>query len=400
MKTLNIAFHKSLLLLFFGIFLSAGIQAQGIEFFKGTWDDALELAKSEGKVIFVDAYASWCGPCKKMAKTTFVDEQVGTYYNNTFINMKLDMEKGEGLKFKSKYPVTAYPTLFWIDGSGKVVHKSIGGQLVDGLIKMGQMVANKANPVEDYVEAYEEGNRDPEFILEYVKSLNKSGQSSLKVANEYLNTQDDLSTPFNLQFILESFYEVDSRIFELFESDYAKISKLTTEKDLKQKIKRACDNTVKKGVEFEMEEFVDLAVNKMQKYYGDDADQFEQTAKMRYYKSVGNSKSFLKYADQKVKKAGKNNAAVLNEAAKDVFTAFPNDEKALNKAESYAAKSSAYGGLAEYYLLHAQILHKIGNSTEALAVAEQSLEIAKSNGNPTRAMKEALKMLINQIKQG
>ncbi len=48
--------------LFFAICLN-GINAQGIEFFKGTWEEALAEAKKQDKILFVDAYAKWCGPC-------------------------------------------------------------------------------------------------------------------------------------------------------------------------------------------------------------------------------------------------------------------------------------------------------------------------------------------------
>jgi uncharacterized protein YyaL (SSP411 family) len=55
-------------------------------------------AKKENKLIFVDAYASWCGPCKLMVKNIFPLKTVGDYYNSHFINAKIDMEKGEGIE--------------------------------------------------------------------------------------------------------------------------------------------------------------------------------------------------------------------------------------------------------------------------------------------------------------
>ena len=121
-KIFRKTFLSALAILFLG---AVQLTAQGIEFFHGTWDEALAKAKEERKPIFVDAYAVWCGPCKRMAKQVFTDKKVGDFYNASFVNMKLDMEKGEGLKFRKKYPVSAFPTLYYIDAGGEVLHLSL-----------------------------------------------------------------------------------------------------------------------------------------------------------------------------------------------------------------------------------------------------------------------------------
>ena len=61
------------------------IQAGGIDFFHGSWEEALEQAKSQDKLIFVDAYTTWCGPCKKMARNVFTDASVGEFYNKKIV---------------------------------------------------------------------------------------------------------------------------------------------------------------------------------------------------------------------------------------------------------------------------------------------------------------------------
>ena len=104
--------------------------AEGIEFFHGTWEEALEKSKTQDKPIFVDAYTTWCGPCKRMAKTVFTQEAVGAFYNDNFICMKIDMEKPEGRKFQQKYPVSAYPTLYYIDGNGETIFHTKGASLI------------------------------------------------------------------------------------------------------------------------------------------------------------------------------------------------------------------------------------------------------------------------------
>ena len=110
----------------------AGIQFKNISF-----EQALKEAKASNKLIFMDAYAEWCGPCKYMTANVFTEQEVGAFYNKNFINLKVDMEKGEGPALAAKYQVRAYPTLFFIDGDGKVVKKVLGAQTTQKMIQIG-----------------------------------------------------------------------------------------------------------------------------------------------------------------------------------------------------------------------------------------------------------------------
>lgn len=107
---------------------------EGIQFMDISFADALKKAKKEKKLIFVDAYAVWCGPCKWMEANTFRDKEVGEAFNKNFINLKIDMEKGEGPELARKYNVRAYPTLFLIDGEGNVVKRILGAKKKDQLL--------------------------------------------------------------------------------------------------------------------------------------------------------------------------------------------------------------------------------------------------------------------------
>lgn len=71
---------------------------QGIVFETGNWESILKKAKKEKKLIYLDAYTSWCGPCKMMKKSIFPDAQVGKYFNENFVNAQIDMEKGVLMK--------------------------------------------------------------------------------------------------------------------------------------------------------------------------------------------------------------------------------------------------------------------------------------------------------------
>lgn len=97
-----------------------------INFLDRSFSQALTSAKGQHKVVFVDAYAVWCVPCKDLKLKTFKNSQVASYFNNNFINISIDVEKGEGEKFAELFDVSSYPTLLFIDENGNLIKKAEG----------------------------------------------------------------------------------------------------------------------------------------------------------------------------------------------------------------------------------------------------------------------------------
>lgn len=115
----------------------------GVKFFKGSWKEAKAEAKEKGKPIFVDAYTTWCGPCKMMNRRVFPRKSVGNFYNDKFINFKFDMESKTGRQFKRNHSVKGYPTLLYFDKAGNILHRKMGFLGPKRLIKHGKKALNK-----------------------------------------------------------------------------------------------------------------------------------------------------------------------------------------------------------------------------------------------------------------
>ena len=369
--------------------------SQGIEFFKGTWEEALAASKREGKPIFVDAYAEWCGPCKRMAAQTFPDPKVGAFFNTNFVCLKVDMEKRENATFVSKFPVSAYPTLLFIDENGALVMKQTGAQGVEGLLELGKKALGKADKTEELAQRYEEGERDSLFLLQYVKALNRSGKSSLKIVNDYLATQADFGTPFNLSFIFEGATEADSRVFDLLlKNKEALIAQYGLDK-FHAKVDRACRATVNKAIEFKDEQLLAEAKSKNKAGNPAASSDFSREADLKYSAATQNAKQYLKAIKARQKSLG-TSAARLSEISAEMLQTFPTDTKVLKQAEKWAAKAAKTGGLPEYYLNWAEILKRMGEKEKAIKAAQDG---KKAIGENDKGVGPKLDLFLHSLEQ-
>jgi Thiol:disulfide interchange protein len=111
---------------------------QEISFSSADYRHVLAAAKASRKKIFVDAYATWCAPCKELQKVTFKDAQAANYFNKNFINFSIDVEKGEGIELAKKWRISGLPTLLILEYNGNVIDSHVGYVDGNGLVEFAK----------------------------------------------------------------------------------------------------------------------------------------------------------------------------------------------------------------------------------------------------------------------
>lgn len=157
-------------LLLLSINISAQTEANyGIQFYHGTWKEGTEKAKAENKLIFVDFYTQWCGPCLNMAESVFTLPFIGDFYNTKFVNMKIDAENGEGVELAKRYGVNSYPTYVFVDpASGEVIHRSKSRQSAEQFLATGKSALEPELRSGYLTEEFAKGRDDREFLKNYI----------------------------------------------------------------------------------------------------------------------------------------------------------------------------------------------------------------------------------------
>lgn len=201
--------------------------ANGIKFFKGTFSEALVKAKQENKILFVDFYAVWCVPCKKMAKTVFTQEEVGKYFNEHFISLQLDAEKGENVDIAKNYKVAAYPTVAFIAPDGKALSVNTGAMDKDELMEAAKIAAGESVSFEELYNKYKADNND----------LDVQQQLLLK-APSFLQAQEGMDADkwvTRLQKLYKNYVAAKAPLKLINENDYRIILTLEGDEDKEHK---------------------------------------------------------------------------------------------------------------------------------------------------------------------
>lgn len=179
--------------------VSLSAMAQGINFEHLTLDEAIKKAKAENKLVFIDGYAVWCGPCKKMAATVFQEAEVGQYFDKQMIALKVDVERGEGPAIKRKYGISSLPGYVFIDGDGLVVYRFgayMRKELFMQQVKLAVSYASDQNSVGRMAERYEANKNDEQFLRTYLDKLAETQSTGYtEVLEQYLTIQKSVPEP-------------------------------------------------------------------------------------------------------------------------------------------------------------------------------------------------------------
>ena len=361
------------------------VSASGIEFFQGSFEEALEAAEQQGKLVFVDAYAVWCGPCKRMSNQVFPREDVGAFYNEHFIALKLDMERGAGKKFGRKFPVSSYPTLLYIDPQGELVQRVIGAQTPENLIKQGQLALRKTDKSETYAKRYQEGDRDPALVLAYVESLSKAGKPALAVANEYLRANPDHSKPEVQAIIFAGTQQVDSRVFTLFIEQRKALEATYGAAEVAARIEAAADQTMRNALTYKSDKLMVEAKTAMAEHLPNRAKAFEAKADMATARNRKDAGLAYKSA-RKVVLANGNTPQANHAMAVELQEYFGDQPKAMALAVKLAGTAAKSEPNFDHVFTYAKLLDATGKTKKAAQQAERAAALLTKSDDPRRAV--------------
>lgn len=434
------------LLLGMGVGLIAQENAAGISFQQGEFQAMLDKAKAENKLIFMDVYTTWCGPCKMLDRNTFSDAQVGSKFNASFVNYKLDAEKGEGINLARKYAVRAYPNMLFINGQGEVVHRVVGYRPPEELLKEGETAAKLLEgmkPLSWFDANYGAKKTDKAFMQAYLAKLKESGKETTKVLNEYLALipANERGTETVVKLAADNLTQLDGPAYQLLagimreagkysnasvQVAYSALGKLKNQlfnkavqaKDHKLldrliQISKETDgpgaeaqiaqyefefakatgdlSVVRKIMEQKANSFLSLSNDALKKQDAESLALFKKQAILEGEDTT--SAQFALMREKMKNTVSRNTALELNELAMKYLESMP-DKADLTKALAWSARSLELDRDVNFLDTYANLLYKLGRKTEAIKFETEAMEKASPEE------KEMFQDTLDKMKKG
>ncbi len=189
---------------------------QGIQFSDASFQSVLRQAKKDHKLVFVDCYTTWCGPCKWMDKNVYINDTAGQFFNANFISIKMDMESKEGKKLNEQYTVLCYPTYLFIDETGTAVHRAVGGYKLKDFIAIGETALDTSKRFGKLEAIYTTGKANTNQFIRYAQARQSVCLSYKEMLANYeaMLTEPDLVSPSAWKVLNQLVSSTDSRIFQ------------------------------------------------------------------------------------------------------------------------------------------------------------------------------------------
>jgi len=409
---------KQLVLLLLCHFIGSIAKSQGIKFEKSlNWEQIQTKARSENKYIFMDSYATWCGPCKEMNTDVFPNNEVGDFINGKFISVKVQMDQTkdddesvrswytDAKSIAQQYRVTAYPTILFFSPNGKVVGRSVGYKDAVLLITEARKAIANTEEFRSLYDQYNSGKSDSVLLKRLAVVAREIGETELaeNISQQYIGSLNnrELFKKDNLQFVNQFTISSNNVGFKLFRNESKKVNSVLGVNAAEKKVRDIVINE-------EIAPFVNnkahvpdwIAIeDKVNTKYGSLGLEAYYGERMAY---AANIKDWLisgKYYALYYTTAYSRSKFHINNISWAIFEEI-NDPKVLD----VAAKTMKYDiehfdqNDAGSYDTYANLLYKIGKKDEAILWESKAVQLeeenaTKGNRKPNSVFAETLEKM-------
>jgi thioredoxin-related protein len=378
--------------------LYATAQDTGMHFeHTNSWEQVLAKAKAENKYIFVDCYTTWCGPCKQMSKNIFPQAEVGKFYNDHYINVKVQLDStdadneevrswyADGKKLATQYEVHAYPTYLFFDPNGQIVHRAVGSSPAEKFIAKGEDALEPQKQYYTLKKQYAKGGNNEAFLYKMATTAQDAYDMDFakRVTDEYLATQKDWYTKENLDLMMSFADSKDAAGFKAAVENPDKVDAALGKGTASKVVKSVVLGEdiypkifIRSGGVVANPNWLALKAD-LKKQYPKQADELLAYSKVMYARRKKDWPMFGNAVSEYMKSYGSTaTPGQMNDFAWTVFENC-NDAACVASALEWSKQSFADNQSHQYMDTYANLLYKAGKKQEAITWETKAMTLAK-----------------------
>jgi thioredoxin-related protein len=391
-------------------FLLKAQQDTGVHFENGLgWAAIQAKAKAENKYIFMDCYTTWCGPCRFMATEIFPRQESGSYFNDKFVSVTVQLDStakdadnikawyADGHDIAGKYNVRAYPTYLIFAPDGHVVHRLVGSRLTpkDFIADVSEAF-DTTKQYYTLLDEYRNGRHDTAFLHKLAMICVNAYDiaNGKKITGDYLSSQPDLMNKDALQLADTYTLRSNDKYFTLFTDRAAEIDKILGPGAAEAKV-RGVFLTEGAGRKLDDNRPPDWAAvrTKIAAHLPAEADELTARVRVNFYRGRKDWPNFEKAIVDYMKTYGsKITDDELNDLAWSVFQNCP-DMTCVSEVLDWSKRLKENNN-ASTMDTYANILYKLGKKDEAIALETKVLKMVPD------ADKSSFQETLNKMKNG
>ncbi len=375
--------QKNILIALIFIFVSMN-QAYGqIEFREivkvEDWNNALADAKNNDKLVFLDIYATWCGPCKYLDNNVFTDKSLGEYYNAHYVNLKMDGETPFGAEMVRKFALSGYPTLFFLQPDEELITKIVGVREADTLTSIGKTINENVDRLGYYKDNFNEGNLNAIELKNYQDLLIKTEQKELanQVATKVIPslTEEDILNPDFKNIIMNSSTDIDGRVYQVVSENKEVIEKDWSTQEINKLYSGIFNTTMFRAISDKDNELLERVIRDfLPVYIGKDSLQLSQgefATRKLYYANTMNWERFGELVMKEFREEHEGDDSFLYNQAYEVANEYNQSPEAIQLALDWMGKANQMNYSFNNLVLTSFLYGMNGDYTLAMDIVDE-----------------------------
>jgi thiol-disulfide isomerase/thioredoxin len=364
------------------------------------WQAAIQKAESSEKLIFLDIYASWCGPCKYLENNVYTDESLGEYYNDNYVNLKMDGESEFGAQMARKYELSAYPTMYYLDPEEQIITRLVGVREADPLTKIGKAIHENADKINYYEENYARGNLDANELKNYQQLLILTEQTEManEVAGKILPSlsDDEILSTENKELVVSSSTTIDDKVYKLVVNNEEQLRESWTEEEFEQFYVNVFNASLMDAISNKDEELLERIVNDFLPVYMDENPEELEKGKFAtrkiYLANTGDWEGYGELVMKEYEEEYKGDDSFLYRQSYEVINDYNQSAEALDHAQNWMDMAVELNASFVNRVLVAFLHGMKGNYEKAEETVEIIREMEKTE-QQERVLNELVKII-------